>query len=125
YLHGMLLLQQGRLDKQSAEEAGKSFEKATPLNPLFAPAFEGLSQAYARFPELDEEAVRAGIKAVQLDPGQPVYAINLTYLLMNSGRYAEARTMAQRILAAARSSGEKDVDNNLLANIHLAQMLAE
>jgi len=124
YLHGMLLLQQGRLDKQSAEEARKSFEKATQLNPLFAPAFEGLSQAYARFPELEKEAVSAGIKAVQLDPGQHVYAINLTYLLMNSGRYAEARTMAQRILAAARSSGEKEVANNLLANIQQAETWA-
>lgn len=121
YLHGMFLLQQGRMDKGSAEEARKSFEKATQVNPQFAPAFEGLSQAYARFPELQKEAFNAAIKAVQLDPGQHVYAINLTYLLMNSGRYAEARTMAQRILAAARSSGEREVANNLLTNIQQAE----
>src|SRR5947208_9972164 len=124
YFHGIFLLQQGRLDKDTAEGAKKSLEKAIQLNPQFAPAFEGLSQAYARFPELQKEAVNAAIKAVQLDPGQHVYALNLTYLLINIGRYAEARTMAQRILAAARSSGEKEVANNLLANIQQAETWA-
>ena len=124
YFHGIFVIQQGRLDKESAEEAKKSLEKAIQLNPQFAPAFEGLSQAYARFPELQKEAVTTAIKAVQLDPGQHVYAINLTYLLVNSGRYAEARTMAQRILAAARSSGEKEVANNLLDNIQRAETWA-
>jgi len=124
YLHGIFLLQQGRMDKESAEEAKKSLEKAIQLNPQFAPAFEGLSQAYARFPELQKEAVTAAIKAVQLDPGQHVYAINLTYLLLNSGRYPEARTMAQRLLAAARSTGEKEVANNLLSNIQQAETWA-
>jgi tetratricopeptide (TPR) repeat protein len=124
YLHGIFLLQQGRMDKESAEEAKKSLEKAIQLNPQFAPAFEGLSQAYARIPELQKEAVTAAIKAVQLDPGQHVYAINLTYLLLNSGRYPEARTMAQRLLAAARSSGEKEVANNLLSNIQQAETWA-
>jgi tetratricopeptide (TPR) repeat protein len=124
YFHGMFLLQQGRMDKESAEEAMKSLEKAVQLNPQFAPAWEGLSQAYARFPELQKEAVNASIKAVQLDPGQHLYAINLTYLLINSGRYAEARTLAQRILAAAQSSGEKEVATNLLSNIQRAEAWA-
>jgi tetratricopeptide (TPR) repeat protein len=124
YFHGVFLLQQGRMDKEAAEDAKKSLEKAVQLNPQFAPGFEGLSQAYARFPELQKEAVNTAIKAVQLDPGQHVYAMNLTYLLMNSGRYAEARTMAQRLLAAARSSGEKEVASNLLANIQQAETWA-
>lgn len=124
YLHGIFLLQQGRMDKEAAEDAKKSLEKAIQLNPQFAPAFGGLSQAYARFPELQKEAVNAAIKAVQLDPGQHVYAINLTYLLLNSARYPEARTMAQRLLAAARSSGEKEVANNLLSNIQQAETWA-
>ena len=124
YFHGIFLMQRGRFDKETAEEAKKSLEKAIQLNPQFAPAFEGLSQAYARFPELQKEAVNAAIKAVQLDPGQHVYAINLTYLLLNSGRYTEARTMAQRILGAARSSGEKEVANNVLANIQQAETWA-
>lgn len=124
YFHGILLMQEGRMSKESAEEARRSLEKAIQLNPLFAPAFAGLSQAYGRFPELQKEAVSAALKAVQLDPGQHVYAINLTYLLINGGRYAEARTLAQRILAAARSSSEKEIANNLLANIQQAETWA-
>lgn len=124
YFHGIFLLEQERMDQQSAEEAKKSLEKAIQLNPQFAPAFEGLSQAYARFPELQKEAVNTAIKAVQLDPGEHVYAVNLTYLLINSGRYAESRTMAQRILAVARSSGEIEVANNLLANIQQVETWA-
>ena len=41
YFHGIFLLQQGRLDKDTAEGAKKSLEKAIQLNPQFAPAFEG------------------------------------------------------------------------------------
>jgi len=45
----------------------------------------------------------------------------LAYLLVNRGPFAEARAMAQRIQAAASSSAEKEVANNLLVNIQQAE----
>jgi len=121
YFHGVLLMQEGGFDGDSAEEARKILEKAAQLNPGFAPAQEALSQAYSHSPDTQKQAVNAAIKAVQLDPGQPSYTINLAYLLLNNGRFSEARTMAQRILAAATTMGEKEVANNLLQHVQQAE----
>jgi tetratricopeptide (TPR) repeat protein len=121
YFHGLLLMQRGSFSGEVAQEAKSSLEKAVQLNPQFAPAYEGLSQAYSRSPETQKQAVNAAIKAVQLDPGQHAYAINLAYLLLNSSRFAEARNMAQRILAAAKSPGEKEVANSLLQRVQQAE----
>jgi tetratricopeptide (TPR) repeat protein len=121
YFHGVLLMQEGGFDGDSAGEARKILEKAVQLNPEFAPAHEALSQAYAHSPDTQKQAVNAAIKAVQLDPGQPSYAINLAYLLLNNRRFSEARIMAQRILAAAATMGEKEVANNLLQHVQQAE----
>src|SRR5260370_4852104 len=121
YFHGVLLMQEGGFDGDSAEEARKILEKAAQLNPGFAPTQEALSQAYSHSPDTQKQAVNAAIKAVQLDPGQPSYTINLAYLLLNNGRFSEARTMAQRILAAATTMGEKEVANNLLQHVQQAE----
>ncbi len=121
YLHGMLLMREKGFSTEAAQEAKNSFEKAVQINPQFAPAYEGLSQAYSRSAEAQTQAVNAAIKAVQLDPSQPAYAINLAYLLLNNSRFSEARVMAQRILAAAASPGEKQVANNLLQHVQEAE----
>src|SRR5260370_12482699 len=121
YFHGGLLMQEGGVDGDSAEEARKILEKAAQLNPGFAPAQEALSQAYSHSPNTQKQAVNAAIKAVQLDPGQPSYAINLAYLLLNNRRFSEARIMAQRILAAATTMGEKEDANNLLQHVQQAE----
>ena len=121
YFHGVLLMQKGGFREETAEEAKRCLEKATQLNPQFAPAYEGLSQTDARLPNLQKEAVNAAIRAVQLDPARHIYAVSLTYLLINSGRLPEARTMAQRILASAKSAGEKEIANGLLHNIQQAE----
>ena len=114
-------MQRSGLSGEAAEEAKSSLEKSVQLNPQFAPVYEGLSQAYSRSPETQKQAVNAAIKAAQLDPGQLSYAINLAYLLLNSSRFAEARIMAQRILAAAVSPGEKEVASNLLQHVQQAE----
>lgn len=124
YFHGVLLLREGGFGGDGVEEAKGSLEKAVQLNPQFAPAFEGLSQIYARSPETRQKAVDAAIQAVKLDPGEFSYAMNLTYLLINSNRLAEARIMAQRILAGASSTGEKQVANNLLEHVQEAEARA-
>jgi Flp pilus assembly protein TadD len=121
YFHGVLLMQEGGFDGDSAQEAGKILEKAAQLNPEFAPTHEALSQAYAHSPDTQKQAVNAAIKAVQLDPGQLSYAVNLAYLLLNNSRFPEARIMAQRIRAAATTTEEKEIANNMLQNLQQAE----
>ena len=117
YFHGFFLMQKGGYGGENAKEATGILEKAVQLNPEFAPAFEALSQAYAHSPETQKQAVNAGIKAVQLDPGQVVYSVNLAYLLLNNNRFSETRIMAQRIQAAATNAGEKQMAANMLQQV--------
>jgi Flp pilus assembly protein TadD len=121
YFHGVLLMQESGYGGESSLEATGILERAVHLNPEFAPAYEALSQAYMRSPDTQKQAVNAAIKAVQLDPGQLAYAINLAYLLLNNSRLSEARIMAQRILAAATTPGEKEVANNMLEHVQQAE----
>jgi Tfp pilus assembly protein PilF len=120
YFHGFFLVREERLDEKMADEARQSLERAVQLNSQFAPAYAALAQAYAQIPNSQELAVNAAIRAVQLEPTQHHYAINLAYLLINARRFAEARDMAQRILAAATPE-EKQLAQNLLVNIQQAE----
>ncbi len=121
YFHGFLLMQEGGYEGESALEAKSSLENAVQLNHEFAPAYEALSRAYSHSPDTQKQAVNAAIKAVQLDPGQLAYSISLGYLLLNNSRFSEARIMANRILAAATSTGEKQVASNMLQHIQQAE----
>ena len=113
YFHGLLLLSRGELTEDSASEARNSLLKAIQLNPQFAPAFDALSHTYPQTPDEQKLAVNAALRSVQLDPGTQRYAINLTYLLINSDRDAEARVMVTRLIAAARSPEEKKNANDI------------
>jgi tetratricopeptide (TPR) repeat protein len=117
YYHGLLVLRGGLARPEMMREAIKSLEKATQINPQFAPAFEGLAQAYSTAPETQKQALDAGIRAVQLEPATHVYAINLVNLLLNAGREEEARQLAQRILDTAASLEEAQEVGALLNRI--------
>ena len=117
YYHGLLVLQGGLAATEMKQEAIKSLEKATQINPQFAPAFEGLAQAYSTAPETQKQALDAGIRAVQLEPATHVYAINLVNLLLNADRNEDARQMAQRIFDRAASPEEAQEVRALLDRI--------
>ncbi len=117
YYHGLLVLRGGLAAPEMMQQAIKSLEKATQINPQFAPAFEGLAQAYSAGPETQKQALEAGIHAVKLEPATHAYAINLVYLLLNANRDAEARQMAQRILEKAASPEEAQTARGLLERI--------
>jgi tetratricopeptide (TPR) repeat protein len=117
YYHGMLLLQKGGVSPEVAQEAIKSLEKATQLNPQFAPAFEGMAQAYSANPETLKQALEAGIHAVKLEPAAHGYAMNLIYLLLNANRDTDARQMAQQLAEKASSPEEAQAARELLVRI--------
>src|SRR5258708_25954808 len=117
YYHGLLALRGGLAAPEALQEAIKSFEKATQINPQFAPAFEGLAQAYSASPETRKPALEAGIRAVKLEPTAPAYAINLIYLLLNADRDADARQLAQKLLEKASSPQESQTAGELLERV--------
>jgi len=117
YYHGLLLLRGGLGGAQAAQEAIQSFQRATAVNTGFAPAFEGLAQAYSLSPETQKQAVQAGIQAAKLEPANHAYATNLVYLLLNNDRVADARQLAQRLLEKAASAQERQMAQELLNRI--------
>jgi len=117
YYHGLLVLRGGLAAPAMMQEAIQSFEKATKINPQFAPAFEGLAQAYSTAPETQKQALDAGVRAVQLEPATRAYAINLVNLLLNADRDVDARQLAQKILNKAASPEEAQEARALLERI--------
>ncbi|HEY4816133.1 MAG TPA: DUF1570 domain-containing protein [Candidatus Acidoferrum sp.] len=117
YYRGMMLLRGGLGSPEMMQQAIKSFEKTTQINPQYAPAFEGLAQAYSLAPETRKQAVEAGIRAAKLDPTNHAYAINLIHLLVNVDRDADARQLAQKLLDKTTSPEEAQTARDLLARI--------
>jgi tetratricopeptide (TPR) repeat protein len=117
YYHGMLLMEGGLTGPEVVHEAVASLQKATQMNPQFAPAFEGLAQAYSFAPETQKQAVDAGIHAAKLDPTARAYAINVVYLLLNNNQDADAKQLAQRILEKAKSPAELQAARDLLERV--------
>lgn len=117
YYHGMLLVRGGLAGPEVLQEAIQSFQKATQINPQFAPAYEGLAHAYSFIPETQKQAVDAGIHAAKLDPTTRAYAVNVAYLLLNNNRDADAKQLAQRLLAKARSPEEMQTARDLLERV--------
>lgn len=125
YYHGLLVLHGGLAPPEMMREAIKSLEKATQINPQFAPAFEGLAQAYSTAPEMQKQALDAGLRALQLEPATHAYAINLLSLLLNADRDADARQLAQRILDKAASPEEAQEARALLDRIKEREQWSE
>jgi Flp pilus assembly protein TadD len=125
YYHGLLLLRGGLGGSEAAQEAIKSFQKVTTINARFAPAFEGLAQAYSLSAETQKLAVEAGIQAVRLEPAEHTYAVNLVYLLLNNDRPAEAKQLAKRLLEKAASAEEKNTARELLNRIEEREQWVE
>lgn len=104
-------------------------EKATAMNPQFAPAFAALATVYSTSPERLEQAIAVGRKAVDLEPGNLTYAVNFAYVLLNTGKTADARVLAGRIRQAARAPTDTSNAEELLvaignAEVHDKQMAA-
>lgn len=109
-LHGGL-----PLDDQD-ERRTALLEKAVAMNSQFAPAYSALASLYSTRPETRDKAIAAGRKAVELEPGNLTYRINYAYVLLNSGKTADARALAARIEQVARTPAERsDADELGLA----------
>jgi tetratricopeptide (TPR) repeat protein len=113
YYHGMALLR-GSSGEAPVQEAVKNLQRATELNPQFAPAFQGLAQAYSRKQETQTQAIDAAFKAVRLDPHRHAYVLSLAYLLMNNDHDADARILGEKLVVAATSPEEAQLAHQLL-----------
>jgi tetratricopeptide (TPR) repeat protein len=90
-----------------ADTTGK-LERATVLNPRFAPAFEYLSNMQARQRQFDR-ALDTQQKAVALEPNEAGHRINLARLLLAVNRRDDAVKVVNDALPLARTDQERNV----------------
>jgi tetratricopeptide (TPR) repeat protein len=114
YMHGYLLLQGGIADQSTAKEAVDALTATTKMNSQFAPAFDALASVLGVSPATRSQAIAAEIKAAQLEPSTKMYAVHLTYLLLNANRVDEAKIMATRIAAVAQTPTDKQTAADLM-----------
>jgi tetratricopeptide (TPR) repeat protein len=114
YCRGVLQLRDLSESEESTENARVALEKAARLNPMYAPTFEALTQAYSRSAGTQGKALEAAETAVKLDPESRSYQTNLAYVLLNNARAADARVVADRLTATASSQEEKRTARSVL-----------
>ena len=107
YYYGAILdLRQPGGAPEIWEKAEDSLEKAVALNPNFAPAYANLASLYLMRREAQDKALAAARRATELEPGIIAYSVTLGYVLMNMNRNEEARALAARLCAAAKTPAE-------------------
>ena len=114
---GSLELRSTAESEDEVRDARKNLERAAELNPMFAPTFEALTQVYSRSEETQAKALVAAETAVKLDAESRTYRTNLAYTLLNNGRTAQARAVAEKLEATAGSDEEKRSARNVLEAI--------
>jgi len=113
YLAATSMLQHGVLmsggDGDSLHQAAALLEKSHQLNPNFAPTCDALANVYSISPDSQKAAIGASIQAVKLDPTVAQYAAHLITLLLANNRDADAKVMADRLLASAFTPAERQM----------------
>ncbi len=103
---------------EATQEVIADLEKAISLNPKFAPAYEALSSLYSFNSTTIDKAIIAGKKAIQLEPGTLSYAVSYGYVLLRIGKVADAKVIAAKIQAVAKTP------EDMLAARQLSEVVA-
>ena len=97
-----------------AKQVIEYLETAIRMNPQFAPAYAALASTYSMDPATRGKALAMGAKAALLEPGNLFYATNYAYVLVNTGKTADARKLAVSIQKAAKTPAEQANAEQLL-----------
>ncbi len=100
-------LRGGRTEFEELPELTDALEKAIALNPQFAPAYATLANFYAMHTGTRDKALAMSRKAIELEPGNLTYATSYGFVLLNLGKTADAKALAARIKAVARTPQEE------------------
>jgi tetratricopeptide (TPR) repeat protein len=117
FVLGSLELRNVAESDDEISDARKNLERAAELNPMFAPTFEALTQAYSRSADTQSKALVAAETAVKLDAESRSYRTNLAYTLLNNGRTEQARAVAEKLVATASSKDDERSARSVLEAI--------
>ena len=106
YYLAAIAMQGGSLDSARAEQVESSLRGAIRLNPNFAPSYDRLAVFYAMRQRNLNEAHMLSLKAIQLDPTNLAYRLDLANILLAMGRGKDAVPLIQRAMSLAKSPAE-------------------
>src|SRR5258708_1054823 len=114
YLHGKLRLARSSFSAQTFPPPHNDLVGTLRQNPEYAPAHYWLSLLYAHSPKTQSQAIAAATRAMELDPRQIAYLVNLGHLLVINNRDAEARSLAEKARKAAHTAPEQKMAQGFL-----------
>ena len=117
YFAGTCQLREGITSEAENAKAIANLEKAVALNPLFAPGYANLASMYSLQADTLNKALQLGRKAVELDPGNLQYAVSFAHVLLNAGKLADAKALADRIRLGAWTPRDKTAAEQLQESI--------
>jgi Tfp pilus assembly protein PilF len=117
YFLGQVQLRNGMPPEGAEPQMIANLKTAIQMNPQFAPAYAALASVYSMNAGTREKAYPLAQKAMELEPGNLGYATNYGYVLANTGKTAEAKTLALRIEQAAKTPMDRANAEQLLAVI--------
>ncbi len=79
--------------KQNYAEAITGYRRVVEADPNFVLAYQAMAEAYARSENLDG-AIAAILKAIEIDPDEPLFHTSLSRFLQQQGRVPEAEEEA-------------------------------
>jgi tetratricopeptide (TPR) repeat protein len=103
------------------EQLEEDLRAAIAASPNFAPPYGVLGVYLAVQGEKLPEALALARKAVELEPGNSTYRLDIAQVLARMNRYAEARTAANQARQSARSPQQKQEVEQFLAFLQQAQ----
>ena len=122
YLYrALMVLRKKGYSPETTPEIRANLEKAIALNPDFAPAHAFLSIAYSQMPETKAKAAAEASRAIELEPGNLAYYIDLGKAFLGNGQTEDAKKIADRAVKVATLPRDRSMANAFLRQIQNKQ----
>jgi Tfp pilus assembly protein PilF len=109
----------------TGDEVEASLRTAIKLNPRFAPAYDGLATLYGRRREKLDEAHMLELQAMQLEPANVNYRLNVANILTEQQRYDDALRVLKAAEEVARTPLEVDVVRRVMKQVEQTKVQME
>ena len=125
YYFGAITMQLGKSGEDTDKEIEESLRKAVKLNPQFAPAYDELGVFFGMRHKNLDEAHMLGLQAVQLEPSNVRFRMNVANVLMAAQRDKDAHAVLENALKVAKTPEEAAAIQNALQMVENYQSVKE
>jgi len=117
------VMSMGGGDSSNHAEVEASLRDCIRLNPSFAPAYDQLVAYFSMRHENLDEAHTLNLQAIQLDPGNLIFRMNASSVLMTMSHYADAAAVLHSSASLTKNPSEVEMVQSRLKQIEQIQSL--